>query len=428
MSVSEKTSVAIVGAGPAGLFAAENLLARGFAVSLYDLRPSPGSKFLVAGASGGLNITNALPSAEFVERYGAERDRFARYLSDFSPNDLVAWLSSFGVATKRGSGGKIFPDGESPAGLLSRWVDRLRVHPDFSFYPGHRLVGITADRTLTFETDSGSLVVKPDAAILALGGASWPATGSDGSWREILSPLGVEISPFEPANCGFESDWDEPLKARLDHVPLKNARISLASDGALSARGELTLTTYGLEGGPIYSLGPAIRGAIARDGQCAILIDLAPDLSREAIAARLAGGPGKESLSNYYRKRLGLSGAAFALLRFAAGRGSLGEDVHGPVDPAKLLRDPSSASALVKALPVALLRPRPIAEAISTAGGVRFSGLDERLMLRDLPGVFCAGEMLDWEAPTGGFLLQGCFSTGYRAAMGCAHWLGARGE
>jgi uncharacterized flavoprotein (TIGR03862 family) len=428
MSVSEKPSVAIVGAGPAGLFAAENLLARGIAVSLYDRRPSPGSKFLVAGASGGLNITNVLPPAEFAERYGAERERFARYLSDFPPDDLVAWLSSLGVATKRGSGGKIFPDGESPSGILSRWLDQLRSRPDFLFHPGHRFVRIDADRTLTFETDSGSLVVKPDAAILALGGASWPATGSDGSWREILSPLGVEISPFEPANCGYEADWDEPLKARLDHVPLKNARLSLASGGAPSARGELTLTPYGLEGGPIYSLGPAIRGAIARDGLCAIVIDLAPDLTREAVAARLSGGPGKESLSNYYRKRLGLSGAAFALLRFAAGHVCLGETVRDPVDPAKLLRDPSSASALVKALPVTLLRPRPIAEAISTAGGVAFSGLDERLMLRDLPGVFCAGEMLDWEAPTGGFLLQGCFSTGYRAAMGCAHWLGARGE
>ena len=379
-------------------------------------------------AAGGLNITNALPLEEFAERYGAQRERFARYLSDFSPDDLVAWLSSLGVATKRGSGGKIFPDGESPEGILARWLDRLHSRPDFSFRPGHRLVGIAADRALSFEADFGSPVVKPDSAILALGGASWPATGSDGSWRGILSPLGVEIGPFEPANCGFEADWDEPLKARFDHVPLKNARISLASGDAPSARGELTLTPYGIEGGPIYSLGPAIRDAIARVGMCAIMIDLEPDLSRETVAARLAGGPGKESLSNYCRKRLALSGAAFSLLRFASGRATPEGGSRSSGDQAWLLRDPEAAATLVKALPVALFRPRPIAEAISTAGGVAFSGLDESLMLRDLPGIFCAGEMLDWEAPTGGFLLQGCFSTGYRAAMGCAQWLGARGE
>jgi uncharacterized flavoprotein (TIGR03862 family) len=427
-SVPEKASVAVVGSGPAGLFAAENLLSNGFPVSLYDRKPAPGAKFLVAGSSGGLNITNGLPPAEFAARYGANRDRFARYLSDFSPDDLVRWLSSLGLGTRRGSGGKIFPEGADAPAILSRWVDRLRASPDFSFHPGHRLVGLGAGRALTFETDSGSFVVKPDAAILALGGASWPATGSDGAWREALSSLGVEIAPFVPANCGFEADWGETLRARLDHVPLKNARVSLASGGATSARGELTLTPYGLEGGPIYALGPAIRERLSQDGSCTITLDLAPDLSREAVVARLAGGPGKESLSNFFRKRLALSGSTFALLRFAAERARLGEDAPGTGDPASLLRDPESAAALVKALPVVLLRPRPIEEAISTAGGVSFAGLDDELMLRALPGVFCAGEMLDWEAPTGGFLLQGCFSTGYRAAKGVAAWLDARGE
>ncbi len=425
--LSEKSSVAVVGAGPAGLFAAETLLSRGFSVSLYDRKSAPGAKFLVAGSSGGLNLTNALPLAEFAARYGANRERFARYLADFSPDDLVRWLSSFGLATKRGSGGKIFPEGADAPAILERWVDRLRSSPDFSFRPGHRLVGLGADRALAFVTDAGSLVVKPDAAILALGGASWPATGSDGAWRETLSAIGVEIATFAPANCGFEADWDEPLRARFDHVPLKNARISLEPTGDPSARGELTLTPYGLEGGPIYALGPAIRDRIARDGFCAIAIDLAPDLSREAVAGRLAGGPGKESVSNFFRKRLGLSGPPFALLRFAAERAGPGEDARGPVDPTRLLRDPGEAAALVKALPVRLMRPRPLEEAISTAGGVYFSGLDDDLMLRAVPGVFCAGEMLDWEAPTGGFLLQGCFSTGWRAAKGVAAWLGARG-
>ncbi len=426
--LSDKTPVAIVGAGPAGLFAADILLARGFPVSLYDRKPAPGTKFLVAGSSGGLNVTNSLPPADFAARYGANCDRFARYLADFSPDDLVRWLSSLGVATKRGSGGKIFPEGADAPAILERWVDRLRSGPDFSFHPGHRLVGLGADRALTFETDAGSFTVKPDAAILALGGASWPATGSDGVWRETLSALGVEIAPFAPANCGFEADWDEPLRARLDHVPLKNVRISLEPAGSSSARGELTLTPYGLEGGPIYALGPAIRDGISKDGFCEIMIDLAPDLSRETVVTRLAGGPGKESVSNFFRKRLGLSGAAFSLLRFAAARAKIGEGARGPVDPAGVLRYPEAAAALVKALPVLLLRPRPMEEAISTAGGVSFSGLGDDLMLRAVPGVFCAGEMLDWEAPTGGFLLQGCFATGYRAAMGVAAWLGARGE
>ena len=419
MSDNTQRAVAIVGAGPAGLFAAETLLAKGFAVALYDRMPSPGLKFLLAGNSGGLNLTNALGKDEFASRYGENRDRFERFLTGFSPDGLVAWLSSFGVSTRRGSGGKVFPDGVDAACLLARWMDRLRANPSFSFYPGHRLVQIAPPRSLSFELEGQTIVVTPDAAILALGGASWPATGSDGAWRDPLSALGVAIAPFRPANCGFEADWPDALKERFAHVPLKNARVSIASSDAPSARGELTLTPYGIEGGPLYALGAGIRDEIERAGICEIRIDLAPDLSREAVSTRLSGGPGKESLSNFFRKRLGLSGAAFALLRYGAERScETSSRVLG--DSAQALRDPEVASSLVKSLPLALYRPRPIEEAISTAGGVSFSELDDALMLRRLPGIFFAGEMLDWEAPTGGFLLQGCFSTGYRAALGVA--------
>lgn len=412
MTDNTKRTVAVVGAGPAGLFAAETLLSRGLAVSLYDRMETSGAKFVVAGSSGGLNITNTLPTGEFAARYGENREFFARCLDEFSPSDMVAWLASLGVPTRRGSGGKVFPDGVDAAGILSLWTDRLRSYRDFVQYPRHRLVSIDAPRTLVFDTPEGRLSVSADAVVLALGGASWPATGSDGRWREPLEALGVRVEPFKSANCGFEADWPESLRERFAHVPLKNVRVTLDRDTTardLSARGELTLTPYGIEGGPIYALGAAIRTEIEAKGSCRILIDLASDLSREAVAKRLAGGPGKESLSNFFRKRLALAPAAFALLRLA-------EDSASGLS----LRDPEVAASLVKALPFALLRPRPIEEAISTAGGVSFEALDDGLMLRPCPGVFCAGEMLDWEAPTGGFLLQGCFSTARRAALSAA--------
>jgi uncharacterized flavoprotein (TIGR03862 family) len=378
-----------------------------------------GSKFIVAGNSGGLNITNTLPPDEFAARYGENRELFARFLGEFSPDDLVAWLASLGVPTRRGSGGKVFPDGVDAAGILSLWMDRLRACRDFSQYPRHRLVSIDSPRTLVFDTPTGLQSIIPDAVVLALGGASWPATGSDGFWREPLEALGIPVKPFKSANCGFETDFPESLRDRFPHVPLKNVRVTIVRGAEacereclvreLSVRGELTLTPYGVEGGPIYALGAAIRTEIERKGLCQILIDLAPDLSREDIIRRLAGGPGKESLSNFFRKRLGFAPVAFALLRFSA-----------DLTSERSLRDPELASSLVKALPLVLVRPRPIEEAISTAGGVSFSALDEGLMLLRCPGVFCAGEMLDWEAPTGGFLLQGCFSTARHAALSAA--------
>lgn len=415
--VAEK-SVAVVGAGPAGLFASECLLGMGFAVSLYDRMPSAGCKFLVAGNRGGLNITNAAPTEEFLSRYGESSGRFASYLSDFSPADLERWLSSLGVSTQRGSGGKIFPDGISVSELLSRWMARLESRPEFSFHAGWNFAGFASAEcadsrtrhgpTLRFETGGLSVERRHAAVIFALGGASWPETGSDGKWTDPFRESGIALAPFLPANCGFEADWPELLKSRFANVPLKNIVISVCGK---SARGELMLTPYGIEGGVTYWMGSAIRASIARDGMCEIFIDLLPDWLPEKIAVRLAGGPGKESLSNWLRKRLGLDSAAVALLREAA------------ISAEISLRDAVAIAALVKAVPVTLYRPRPIAEAISSAGGVKFSGLDDNLMLKEMPDVFCAGEMIDWEAPTGGFLMQGCFSTAFRAAKGAAGWL-----
>jgi uncharacterized flavoprotein (TIGR03862 family) len=264
---------------------------------------------------------------------------------------------------------------------------------------------------LRFDFEGEVRELNPRAAIFALGGASWPQTGSDGSWTEPFRERGVASAPFQPANCGFEADWPEILRKKFSNVPLKNIALSVRS---LRARGEAMLTPYGIEGGVVYTLGAAIRETIAREGSCAVSIDFLPDWTVGKIAERLEGGPNSESVSNWLRKRLSLAPEALLLMREAA--------IHGVVE----LRDPGATASLAKAAPIRLFRPRPIAEAISSAGGLRFSDLDENLMVKKMPGVFCAGEMLDWEAPTGGFLMQGCFSTAFRAASGVADWL-ARG-
>jgi len=466
------TDVAIVGGGPAGLFAAERLLGEGYRVSLYDRMPSVGRKFLVAGSKGGLNITNAAPIEEFAARYGCEAPRFAAFLADFPPASLIAWLGGLGATTHVGSGKKVFPEGLSVGDLLARWLARLSANSGFRLYTGHCLTGVACDLDplpresqahpaeppggpagveLSFADAAGNAVrVRARATLLALGGASWPQTGSDGAWVGLLDRLGVSVAPLLPANCGYEADWPDYLRERFANVPLKNIVLSIEG---VKSRGELMLTPYGVEGGPVYALGAAIRAEIECDGTCLAKIDLMPDTTAAAIAARLQPGPGKESLTNFYRKRLGLSGEAFTLLRSGAEQtletprnGSATNETTTPdsaartaesIEPStsagktdaardratQTLRDPARAAELIKAVPIRLFRPRPIAEAISCAGGVRFGGLNESLMLTQLPGVFCAGEMLDWEAPTGGFMLHGCFATAARAAAGCAAWL-----
>jgi uncharacterized flavoprotein (TIGR03862 family) len=412
--------ILVIGAGPAGLFATECLLMRGFRVSLYDRMPSPGCKFIVAGNHGGLNITNSAGAADFASRYGVNSSLFSRLLEDFSPGDMIEWLSRFGISVHEGSGGKIFPDGVTVSSLLSRWLARLESYSSFSFFPNHALTGIGEKKRIVFKTAQGVVERNPDVALFALGGASWPSTGSDGVWARFFHDRGIGVEPFLPANCGFEADWPEFLTSRFSNIPLKNVALTVASK---QVRGELMLTPYGLEGGVVYSLGSSIRDEITLSGFCIVFLDLLPDMPTEKALSRLGGGPGKESVSNWLRKKLGLSAAALLLLRAACDRAQCDSDTQSPRPSSVALREPLSVVRIAKALPVTLFRPRPIEEAISSAGGIRFAEVDERLMLKRIPGWFCAGEMLDWESPTGGFLLQGCFATAYRAALGAAAWL-----
>jgi len=406
------THIAIVGAGPSGLFAAECLLKQGFTVALYDRMPSAGRKFLVAGGHGGLNITNAAPAGEFPSYYGENAGRFSGYLGDFSPEDMRAWLAGLGVTVMTGTSGKIFPASVSTVEILDRWMNRLSSEPGFAFYPLHQWIGISDENLPVFDAGQEAPVIAgASAVLLALGGKSWPSTGSDGQWSSILAARGIRQEPFQSANCGFESDWSPFQIEKFQNVPLKNITLSVADK---AVRGELMLTPYGIEGGVVYRLGASIRDEINRNGICTVHIDMLPDWTVPKIIARWGSGPGKDSLSNHYRKKFALDGASYALLAGTAKR--------------EELRDIEVAAPLLKRLPVVLRRPRPIDEAISSAGGVSFSGLDDRLMLTALPGWFCAGEMLDWESPTGGFLLQGCFSTAYRAARGAAEWLGSSSD
>ncbi len=400
----------IIGAGPAGLFAAERLLQKGYAVELYDQMPAAGCKFLTAGSRGGLNITNAAPVDQYAAKYGFQSERFFEYLRDFSPRDLQNWLSGFGIQTAQGSGGKIFPANVSAAELLSRWMAKLSEFSGFTFFPQYRFQGISDDRRPVFQHSETLRCVQAAAVLLALGGKSWPATGSNGEWVSILESEGITVTPFRSANCGFEIDWSDYQQSIFTYQPLKNISVSVA--GKIS-RGELLLTPYGMEGTAIYTLSADIRDTIQESSDCTIHIDLLPDWSAEKILLQWAQGPGKNSLRNFYRKVFHLDKPGWTLLA-----GCTAPDT---------LKNKNTAAILLKAVPVKLLRPRPIEEAISSAGGVSFHDVRDDLMLKVLPGWFCAGEMLDWEAPTGGFLMQGCFSTAYQAAEGMARWQKAGG-
>jgi hypothetical protein len=399
-------TVAIVGSGPAGLFAAECLAGAGFAVEVFDAMPAPGRKFLVAG-HGGLNLTHAEPLPAFIARYGREQERFARYLAAFSPSDLRAWADGLGAETYVGSSGRVFPRVFKAAALLQAWLDRIRGLGG-RIHPRHRLMDIGPGPRLRFATPEGEREVAPRAALLAMGGASWPQSGSDGGWAALLAGHGVRIEPFVPANCGFECEWSPRLRTAAGK-PLKTIAVAF---GEHRVRGELVITDYGLEGGALYALGRPLREALALGGPAVLAIDLKPDVELEPLAKRLASAPRGAGLDQRLAEQAKLGEAAIAL-------------VHERI-AVDDQRDPRRLAACLKALPVPLLRPRPIAEAISSGGGIAFSEVDEHLMLKRLPGVFCAGEMLDWEAPTGGYLLQGCFSTSNWAAQGIMRF--ARGK
>ncbi|MDW2983049.1 TIGR03862 family flavoprotein [Rhodanobacter sp. KK11] len=410
MTRTASARLAIIGGGPAGLMAAEAACAAGVAVDLYDAKGSVGRKLLLAG-KGGLNLTHGEPRARFVERYGARREAVARWLDAFDADALRDWARGLGVETFVGSSGRVFPVGLKAAPLLRRWLRRLR-ESGVAFHVHHRWLGWSGD-ALHFATPQGERVVAADAVILALGGASWPQLGSDAAWVAPLRQAGVDLAPLQPANCGFELAWSEHLSGRFAGAPLKPVVAHWVDRRgvACSRQGEFVLSVYGIEGSLIYAIGAELREQIRERGEALLQLDLVPGHGEAALAERLAAPRGRHSIGDWLRRRAGLDAAKCAL-------------VFELTDKA-VLADPPALAARLKALPLRLRAPRPVAEAISTAGGVRLEALDEALMLRARAGVFCAGEMLDWEAPTGGYLLTACFASGLLAGRGAARWLGA---
>ncbi|MCK9908646.1 TIGR03862 family flavoprotein [Microbacteriaceae bacterium K1510] len=405
---AQKTA-AIVGGGPAGLMAAEVLARAGLAVTVYDRMPSVGRKFLLAGR-GGLNLTHSEDLATFLARYGETDPRLRRAIEAFPPEALRTWCEGLDVPTFVGSSGRVFPKTMKASPLLRAWLRRL-IDFKVRFATRHLWTGWDAQGRLRFTHGTETVTVAADVTVLALGGASWPRLGSDGGWADQLMAKGVAVASLQAANCGFHAGWSEAFR-RFEGVPLK--RIAVSAQGR-TERGEAMITRDGLEGGAIYALSRELRTAIARDGATVLTIDLRPDIATEALADRIAAAPAKQSLSNRLRKTAKLTPAAIGLLHEAmAARG------------AKLATlDARDLATLIKAAPVTLTGVQPVATAISTAGGVRFDALDDRFMLRSMPGVFIAGEMLDWEAPTGGYLLQACFATANASAQGAIAWLHA---
>lgn len=392
--------VAVIGAGPAGLMAAERLARAGVRVTVHERMPSVARKFLMAGR-GGLNLTHSEPLEAFLKRYGDEPREVARWIDAFSPAELIAWAEGLGQPTFVGSSGRVFPRAMKASPLLRAWLERLQAMGvevrTRSRWTGWR------DGALVLQTPEGERLEQADAVVLALGGASWPRLGSDGAWRPWLEAAGVEVAPFRPANAGFDVAWSDAFKLRFAGRPLKAA----FSFGGRTVRGEAVISTYGIEGGAIYALSAALRDAIEADGAAVLTVDLKPDLSLGRLTERLQRPRGKASLSNHLRKAAGLNPLAIGLMREAG-------------------EPPTQGAALaerMKALPLRLHAIQGLDRAISSAGGVRLDQLDENLMLRRRPGVFVAGEMLDWEAPTGGYLLQASFASGAVAAAGVLSWL-----
>ena len=395
--------IAIVGGGPAGLFAAERLAAAGHAVTVFERMPSVGRKLLMAGR-GGLNLTHSEGFEAFVARYGAAAPWVRPMLEAFPPAALVAWAEGLGQPTFVGSSGRVFPKALKASPLLRAWLARL-AELGVEIRTRHDWLGWTDDGALRFSSPAGEVDIRPQATILALGGASWPRLGSDGRWVGPLQAAGAEVAPLRPANMGFDVAWS-PVMQGFAGQPLKGIALTFAGR---TVRGEAVITRYGLEGGALYALSAPIREAILADGAAKATIDLRPDQTRERLAARLARPRGAQSLANHLRKTLRLSPLEINLLREAHGK--------------DLPPEPAALAAAIKAAPVRFTGVQGLARAISTAGGVRLDGLDERLMLKARPGVFLAGEMLDWEAPTGGYLLQASFATGLAAAQGVLAWL-----
>ena len=408
MSPSSKTHVAVIGAGPAGLMAAEVLSQGGASVTVYDAMPSAGRKFLMAGR-GGLNLTHSEPLPQFLARYREATPKLAAAIGAFAPDRLRQWSEELGQPTFIGSSGRVFPAAFKASPLLRAWLRRLD-SMSVQFRLRHRWAGWDGQGRLVFETPDGPRAVEARATVLALGGASWPRLGSDGAWAEWLAARGVTISPLRPANCGFTVAWSDIFRDRFEGQPLKGIALSC---GSHTVRGEAIITRTGIEGGAIYALAAELREAILHSGHATLHIALRPDLVMKDLVARLSAPKGKQSFSNRLRKTAHLSPVGIGLLQEAA----VASGTSLASLPAEKLAD------LINAVPVQLNDVAPIARAISTAGGISFDELDADYMIRRLPGVFAAGEMLDWEAPTGGYLLQASFATGAAAGKGALRWL-----
>ena len=403
-------AVAVIGGGPAGLMAAEVLTQAGAHVDLYDAMPSMGRKFLVAG-KGGLNLTHSEPFEQFVDHYGERRLRIEPWLRDFGPDQLKAWAGELGIETFVGSSNRVFPLGMKTAPLLRLWLTRLR-SAGVLFHQRHKWLGWNTGNSLRFDTPAGEISVRAHAVILALGGGSWPKTGSTGTWVPLLIDRGVAVAELRPSNCGFDVAWSEHFRTRFAGHPLKSVRLSFKDlkGNRFSQPGEFVITATGVEGSLIYACSALLRDEIEACGSSVIHLDLAPGWTYERLVERLSRPRGSKSIASHLEKSVGFKGVKAGLLWEFVPRADFGV--------------PERLAEVIKDLPIPLVASRPLEEAISSAGGVSFAALDERLMLRSLPGVFCAGEMLDWEAPTGGYLLTACFASGRRAGLGALEWLG----
>jgi uncharacterized flavoprotein (TIGR03862 family) len=406
-----RNNVAIIGAGPAGLMAAEVLAQGGIEVTVYDAMPSVGRKFLMAGR-GGLNLTHSESPDAFLTRYREAAPKLAASIEAFPPDRLRAWCEGLGQPTFAGSSGRVFPKAFKASPLLRAWLRRLDA-TGIKFSLRHRWTGWDNEGRLRFQTPEGQSAIAARATVLALGGASWPRLGSDGGWVETLHAKGVMVSPLKPANCGFTVAWSDIFRDRFEGEPLKGIALSF---GGRSVRGEAVITRGGIEGGAIYALSAELREAILTSGEAALQLALRPDISASDLVKRLSAPRGKQTFTNWLRKATQLSPAAIGLLQETA----VASGVALASLPAEKLAE------LINAVPLHLTGTSSIARAISSAGGVAFDELDADFMLRRLPGVFAAGEMLDWEAPTGGYLLQACFATGFAAGKGALKWLEGR--
>ena len=409
-SAPHPAHVAIIGGGPAGLMAAEVLSQAGVRVDLYDGMPSVGRKFLLAGV-GGMNITHSEPYPAFLARYAERAPQIAPLLRGFDADALCRWIHELGIETFIGSSGRVFPTDMKAAPLLRAWLKRLR-DSGVVIHTRHRWLGWDEHGALRISSPDGEITVKPDATLLALGGGSWSRLGSDGAWMLPLEQKGVGLAPLQPSNCGFEVQaWSELLVSKFAGAPLKNVAIGLNDD--VPRLGECVITATGVEGSLIYALSAPIREAINTQGSATVHIDLLPGRPVDKLQAALSKPRGSRSMAKHLHSQIGIDGVKAALLR--------------ELTDAATFADPALLARAIKALPLTLVKTRPLDEAISSAGGVTFEALDQRLMLKALPGVFCAGEMLDWEAPTGGYLLTGCFASGRAVGLGMLEWLQSKG-